>query len=129
MLKTLLSKIGISAYTAENGQVAVDMILPDKDLFEIVFMDNQMPVMNGLTASRVLRESGFCNLIIGVTGNVFEDDVQEFRMAGADIVLSKPLHLTTLQSLVRFVEVDGCTSRVGFTLVEKGNLFEWIDYV
>jgi hypothetical protein len=45
MLKTLLSKIGISAYTAENGQVAVDMILPDKDLFEIVFMDNQMPVM------------------------------------------------------------------------------------
>jgi hypothetical protein len=50
-------------------------------------------------------------------------------MAGADIVLSKPLHLTTLQSLVRFVEVDGCTSRVGFALVEKGNLFEWIDYV
>ena len=45
MLKTLLSKIGISAFTAENGQVALDMVLPDKDLFDIVFMDNQMPVM------------------------------------------------------------------------------------
>ena len=45
MLKTLLSKIGISAFTAENGRVALDMVLPDKDLFDIVFMDNQMPVM------------------------------------------------------------------------------------
>ena len=77
----------------------------------------------------MLREAGFGNLIIGVTGNVMEDDVQEFRSAGADIVLSKPLHLTTIQSLVRFVDVEGCISRVGFTLIEKGNLFEWIDYV
>lgn len=45
MMKTLLSKIGISAATAENGQVAVDMIMEDKDKFDIVFMDNQMPVM------------------------------------------------------------------------------------
>ena len=45
MLKTLLSKVGVSSFTAENGQVAVDMVLQDKDLFDIVFMDNQMPVM------------------------------------------------------------------------------------
>eukprot|EP01035_Chromulina_nebulosa_P069629 gene69629-biopygen46677 len=56
------------------------MVLPDKDLFDIVFMDNQMPVM-------------------------------EFRKAGADIVLSKPLRLTTLQSLVRFVDAEDCKSR------------------
>ena len=77
----------------------------------------------------MLREVGFGNLIIGVTGNVMEDDVLEFRSAGADIVLSKPLRFSTLQSLVRFVSTQGCTSKVGFTLVEKGNLFEWIDYV
>ena len=45
MLKILLSKIGVSSFTAENGQVAVDMVLQDKDLFDVVFMDNQMPVM------------------------------------------------------------------------------------
>ena len=45
MLKMLLSKIGVSSFTAENGQVAVDMVLQDKDLFDVVFMDNQMPVM------------------------------------------------------------------------------------
>ena len=53
MLKTLLSKIGISALTVENGQVAVDMVLPDKDMFDIVFMDNQMPVMV-ITSYRIL---------------------------------------------------------------------------
>jgi DNA-binding response OmpR family regulator len=81
---------------------------------------------NGLTASRVLRESGFCNLIIGLTGNVFDDDVLEFRMAGANVVLSKPLRLTTLQSLIRFVDAEGCKSRVGFALLEQGNIFAWV---
>lgn len=74
----------------------------------------------------MLREAGFGNLIIGVTGNVFDDDVQEFRSAGADIVLSKPLRLTTLQSLVRFVDIEGYKSKVGFALLEQGNIFEWV---
>ena len=49
MMKTLLSRIGVSAFTAEDGQVAVDMILEDKNKFDIVFMDNQMPVMVSVT--------------------------------------------------------------------------------
>ena len=45
MMKSLLSKVGLSAVTAENGQVAVDMISQNKDKFDLVFMDNHMPVM------------------------------------------------------------------------------------
>ena len=45
MLKVLLSKMGVSAFTAENGQVAVDIVSQDKEFFDIVFMDNMMPVM------------------------------------------------------------------------------------
>ena len=45
MLKMLLSKIGVSVLTAGNGQVAVDMVTQEKDMFDVVFMDNQMPVM------------------------------------------------------------------------------------
>lgn len=74
----------------------------------------------------MLREKGFDHLIIGVTGNVMEDDVLEFRSAGVDIVLSKPLRLNTLQALVRFADTEGCTSKVGFKLLEQGCSFEWI---
>ena len=74
-----------------------------------------------------MRELGFGNLIIGVTGNVLEDDVQEFMAAGADIVLGKPMSLATLQALVRFVEAEGYTSRPGLTLIDKGSRFEWVE--
>ena len=85
------------------------------------------PIQNGLNATRVLRELGFANLIVGVTGNVLEDDVREFMAMGADIVLGKPMRLGTLEALVRFVEAEGYTSRHGLTLVDKGNRFEWVD--
>ena len=75
----------------------------------------------------MLRESGFDNLIVGVTGNVLEDDVREFMATGADIVISKPMRLGTLDALVRFVEAEGFITRPGFTLVDKGNRFEWMD--
>ena len=77
----------------------------------------------------MLRESGFGNLIVGVTGNVLEDDVREFMAMGADIVLGKPMRLGTLEALVRFVEAEGYTSRPGLTLVDKGNRFEWVDSI
>ena len=75
----------------------------------------------------MLREAGFGNLIVGVTGHVLEDDVQEFMAVGADIVLGKPLSLATLQALVRFMGAEGFISRPGSTLIDKGNRFEWME--
>lgn len=45
MLKTLLTKSEVSVSLAENGKIAVDMVLKDKDKYDIIFMDSEMPVM------------------------------------------------------------------------------------
>jgi CheY-like chemotaxis protein len=52
--------------------------------FDIVFMDNQMPVMSGLETVKELRGGGATDLVVGVTGNALLSDVEEFLGAGAD---------------------------------------------
>ena len=79
-----------------------------------------------MAATRALRAEGFNNLIVGVTGNVLDEDVRTFLEAGADCVLGKPLRFSTISSLVHFIEQNGYASRVGCTLTEKGSSFEWV---
>ena len=55
--------------------------------------------------------------------------MKEFMAAGANIVLGKPMRRGTLESLVRFVEVEGFVPKPGFVLVDKGIRFEWVDSV
>ena len=47
-----------------------------------------------MEAAKRIREGGFRNLIAGVTGNILEDDVEEYLQAGADIVFGKPMKLS-----------------------------------
>mmetsp|Transcript_18942 Transcript_18942/g.26111 ORF Transcript_18942/g.26111 Transcript_18942/m.26111 type:complete len:108 (+) Transcript_18942:280-603(+) len=96
MLRMLLRKEGVLSEVAENGQIAVDLVLSDVDKYSLLLMDNQMPVVNGVEATKRLRMSGYKNLIVGVTGNVLEDDVGEFLAAGADLVMFKPLKMAQL---------------------------------
>lgn len=60
--------------------------------FDVIFMDNTMVHMNGPEAARAIRATGNTALIIGVTGNIYKEDVDEFMAAGADRVLSKPVN-------------------------------------
>lgn len=89
---TLLNQVGTQATTA----IHVDAIL----------MDSLMPRMNGSEATRRLRELGFTGLIFGLTGNVFDEDIKEFKDAGADEVLSKPLNLSILKKLMNESKLD-----------------------
>ena len=61
-------------------------------------MDFEMPVMNGPTATRQLRDLGCKAYIIGVTGNVLAEDVAIFKGAGADHVLPKPVNTKAIES-------------------------------
>ena len=67
--------------------------------FDTILMDFEMPVMNGPTATRRIREMGFAGTIVGVTGNVLHEDRQFFLSHGADAVLPKPLKLADLEAL------------------------------
>jgi CheY-like chemotaxis protein len=126
-LSMLLSRDGTENDVAENGQVAVNMAIkfivsPDEEAniteypYDLIFMDNLMPVMDGVTATSLLRKQGYPHLIVGLTGNVMEDDVVEYLNAGADGVLFKPLQSVTLKMLLEYVRNEGSLSLPGFYL-------------
>ena len=58
-----------------------------------------MPVMNGPTASCIIRELGYRGPIIGISGNVLPEDVKYFKNHGATGVLPKPLKMTDLENM------------------------------
>ena len=70
----------------------------------------------GMAASKVLRSHGYKNLIIGVTGNVLDSDVNEYLYAGVDMVLSKPLKSYMLKLLLCHIQTHGPLSHPGENL-------------
>lgn len=100
VVETLLKKLGIQADCLENGQEAVDVILsgarPD-----LVLMDVQMPVMDGLAATARIRQwekdGGQPHLtIVALTAGAFEEDRQHCIAAGMDDFLPKPIRMDEL---------------------------------
>ena len=65
---------------------------------------------SGVEATRVIRSEGFANLVIGVTGNALDDDVQAFLAAGADLVIAKPMRSAHLEALLAHIAAHGCGS-------------------
>jgi len=102
MLIRLLTSKKHDCVEAKDGQEAIDKYsasLHSGTPFDTILMDYEMPGTNGPTATRILREMGCDCMIIGVTGNVMQDDVRTFKAHGADHVLSKPMRLPDLERL------------------------------
>lgn len=79
------------ACDGEDAINAVERSLNKGHGFEAILMDSNMPFMSGLQASAEIRNLGFTGLIFGVTGNVFQTDIDEFMAQGADEVIAKPV--------------------------------------
>ncbi|MCI8424316.1 MAG: response regulator [Adlercreutzia sp.] len=97
----LLESLGASAETAANGREALEALdASEPGHFDAVLMDIQMPVMNGLEATRLIRESERADVrtlpVVVLSANAFTEDVQESRRAGADDHLSKPISVKDL---------------------------------
>ncbi|MCK5840677.1 MAG: response regulator [Candidatus Sabulitectum sp.] len=99
----ILEKLGYKADVAENGAEAVEFL--SKIAYDMVFMDCQMPVMDGYAASRVIR-SGRGNvlnskvIIIAMTANALKGDKEECIEAGMDDYISKPVTPAMLSDMV-----------------------------
>ena len=96
ILSDLLEMEGVTSERAENGQIAVDMFRDaPKDHFAAILMDVRMPVMDGLSATRAIRDLDRPDAksipIIAMTANAFDDDVQRSLQAGMTAHLSKPV--------------------------------------
>jgi signal transduction histidine kinase/ligand-binding sensor domain-containing protein/DNA-binding response OmpR family regulator len=100
VIENVLNKLGFSPVLVENGQEAVERIAGQD--FDLVFMDVQMPVMDGLTAAREIRRMKIKQpVIVAMTAEAQESDRQECLAAGMDDYLSKPVQLNKLIGLIK----------------------------
>lgn len=99
-----LNKRGHSAVGATDGHEALTLVKTQE--FDIVLMDQEMPRMNGLEATRSIRQMEASSrkrpFIIGMTGNTLEDDQKRCLDAGMDGFLAKPFGMRQLVEAVEF---------------------------
>lgn len=69
--------------------------------FQMIFMDNIMKEMHGPEAARCMRQNGFTGLIVGVTGNVMQKDVDEYIQAGANHIMPKPITTAHVAGMIQ----------------------------
>jgi len=126
LLQMLLMKSDIIADVADNGLEALEMVRAEVDKYHVIFMDDSMPHMSGVEATRRLRELGFKHLIVGITSFVLKEDVTAFQCAGADVILGKPLKLNALNLIIQHIKTQGFLSQPHKLLVEHSNRLEWV---
>ncbi|KAL5536973.1 hypothetical protein ACEPAF_796 [Sanghuangporus sanghuang] len=129
LMKRMLQRLGCVVSTAENGQIAFDLITGDgstpasdageipghavaaststplrRDFdgprYELIFLDNQMPVLSGLDLVKKLRDLGRRDFVVGVTGNALISDQEEYQEAGVDYVITKPVFEISLKGMI-----------------------------
>ncbi len=98
LIRLLLEKMGLKVDIVENGQQAVD--LAQKEKFDLIFMDMQMPVMNGYDAARLLREKGCTLPIIALTAHAMHEDEKKCLAAGCSGYLQKPIDREKLKEVL-----------------------------
>ncbi|WP_340014462.1 response regulator [Paenibacillus sp. FSL K6-1318] len=103
LMAIMLSKLGLLSDIAEDGQSALDMVLSSRYPYDYVFMDLQMPVMDGLECTRRIRESlspSTQPIIIAMTANVMEGIQQRCTAAGMDDYISKPVKMGNVKQKI-----------------------------
>jgi PAS domain S-box-containing protein len=86
--KNLLERYGLTIAIASNGQLALNEL--KKNAFDLILMDLQMPVMDGLEATKRIRKLGYQTPILALTANAFKDEIDRSVEAGMNDFVSKP---------------------------------------
>ncbi len=94
----MLKRLGVTTATARNGKEA--LVLLGGCRFDLVLMDVQMPVMDGITATKKIREMGLSLPVVGLTANAFEEDRTKGLKAGMDDYLTKPITANRLKAVL-----------------------------
>jgi CheY-like chemotaxis protein len=105
LMKVLLTHEGYQVDVAANGLEAFDAVKFQK--FDIVFMDLRMPVMDGMEASRRIREwedGGQHTYIVALTASYLPEEGERLFEAGIDNYVSKPFHMEHIKRLLAYGE-------------------------
>jgi CheY-like chemotaxis protein len=91
-------RLGAELKVVENGELAVEAALAHQ--YDLILMDMQMPIMDGLTATRMLRAKGYAGPIVALTANATSQDMQSCMNAGCDGFLSKPIERSRFSEML-----------------------------
>lgn len=108
----LLTKAGYTLETANNGREAVEKFVAAPDQYDIILMDIQMPELNGLDATRLLRERGFDQIpIIAMTANAMRGDREKCLENGMNDYIAKPIKREIVFEMLRKWVIDKVSNR------------------
>ena len=103
LIRTIEDKVDI-IIEAIDGLHAVEKIresISNNEPYDVILMDFVMPNMDGPDATRVIRSMGFNGIVLGVTGNALDFDIDTFKSHGANNLLPKPLDLIKMEIVLR----------------------------
>ncbi|MCF8094611.1 MAG: response regulator [Desulfobacteraceae bacterium] len=102
LIKMMLSKLGCSVTLAANGNELIETFTKAPDDYDLIFMDIQMPEMDGFEAFRRLREKGFSDMpVVAMTAHAMAEHKEECLTAGMDGYISKPVRNPELLSVLQ----------------------------
>lgn len=99
LLLTIILRKEYEVYRAINGQEAVDLCRNDRP--DMVLMDFKMPVMDGLEATRQIRQFDKELPIVALTANAYDSDREHAYEAGCNDYLSKPVSAVALREMIK----------------------------
>ena len=99
LIAKYLIKAGATVEVVDNGLIAVQKALTSA--YDLILMDVQMPVMDGLTATKKLRAQGYSKPIVNITANAMKEDRDKCLEAGSDDYLTKPMNMRHLYKLLQ----------------------------
>ncbi|MED6109984.1 hypothetical protein PIB30_038698 [Stylosanthes scabra] len=95
----MLNSVGVKNQVVQNGKEAIHLHL-SAQTFDLILIDMDMPIMNGIQAIKELRSLGICSIIVGVSARCMESHIQEFMEARLDDYFEKPLNIAKLTSFI-----------------------------
>ena len=124
---SLLEMHGVTADLAVNGQIALDKMEQNHASYHGILMDCQMPVMDGYTATKIIRTKYGPSLpIIAMTANVMQSDIEKAKSVGMDDVITKPidvaLMMKTIANWVQLPESQRLVQTKSFSENEENNM-------
>jgi signal transduction histidine kinase/DNA-binding response OmpR family regulator len=118
LLDRLMTMRGHRCEQADDGHKGLDMTMRAESFgqpYDLIFMDYEMPTMNGPEAVKQIRGQGSDVYIIGLTGNIMADDVKYFHVCGANAVFPKPFKVKEFEQLLE----EGLSRDTRGRIIEK----------
>ena len=126
----LLENSNINIDLATNGKEAIEIFEANSDKYKLILMDIQMPIMDGIEATRIIKIFNKDIPIIALTANAMKEDIEKTKQAGMCEHLNKPINVEKLFSvLIKYISANDNSKNKKYTKIKSHEIpnFEHLD--